>query len=90
MNDHFHKPWKNEPRTTETLTRERLAKLKDMTLEDIFQDRISDIRRCAGDGAPSESLSEHEAGNDESRLDSEKQDVPPNPSLHRTPNNGRL
>jgi hypothetical protein len=41
--DHFHKPWKNEPRTTETLTEEMLKKLDKMTLVDIFQKRIADI-----------------------------------------------
>ncbi len=45
MNDHFHKPWKNEPRTTETLSEEKLATLEKMTLEEIFQDRIAEIRQ---------------------------------------------
>jgi hypothetical protein len=43
MNDHFHKPWKNEPRTTLTLSQKVLDSLKETTLSDIFEDRIRDI-----------------------------------------------
>ena len=43
MNDHFHKPWKEEPRTTLTLSDEVLQGLDGMTLLDIFKTRISDI-----------------------------------------------
>jgi hypothetical protein len=43
MSDHFHKPWRNEPRTTETLTQEMLERLATMTLVDVFEKRINDV-----------------------------------------------
>jgi len=45
INDHFHKPWKNEPRTTETLDLQMLKRLEGMTLVDIFEERAAEIGR---------------------------------------------